>query len=307
MGEFQCINGHPNDEGGRFCRHCGEAIEIREPVASSGPFCPNGHSNNQGARFCRHCSEAIVADQSSNPEQTQHLGREVSPVGNISNAPDPSGRPRRTLLAGIVVALLIASGATIVGFALTKHSSDRGIPTSSSGPPALGQQWFAALGIDLCGTMQPNLPASTNSTKVGFTANGNGVLTIQPINNSESGSNATLGKFVSEYKGLELNSSTLQYPGKSAYSDGDVCPKGTPDAGKPGVVIVDIWPNFTAKTATETAGFPGDLLFENGQLITMAFVPATATVPKPSSQAITALIVAETGGSTAPTTATSAD
>ena len=62
--------------------------------------------------------------------------------------------------------------------------------------------------------MQPNLPASTNTTKTGLTANGNGVLTIAPKNSSESGSNATLGKFVSGYKGLELTSSTLQYPGK---------------------------------------------------------------------------------------------
>ncbi len=42
----------------------------------------------------------------------------------------------------------------------------------------------------------------------------------------------------------------------------------------------------------------------------MAFVPATATVPKPPAQVITALITAATGGSatstTLPTTATTA-
>ena len=135
--------------------------------------------------------------------------------------------------------------------------------------------------------MQPNLAASTNASKVGFSANGNGVLTIQPKNSSESGSNATLGKFVSGYKGLQLSSSTLQYPGKQVWTNGDVCPKGTPDAGKPGVVIVDSWPNFNAKTGSETSGAPEDLLFKNGQLITMAFVPATSTVPKPPAQAIT--------------------
>ena len=109
--------------------------------------------------------------------------------------------------------------------------------------------------------MQPNLPASTNTTKTGLTANGNGVLTIAPKNSSESGSNATLGKFVSGYKGLELTSSTLQYPGKPVYTNGDVCPKGTPDAGKPGVVIVDSWPNFESKgKGTETSGDPQDLL-----------------------------------------------
>src|SRR3984957_20172561 len=154
--------------------------------------------------------------------------------------------------------------------------------TSSSGPPTTSQVWHAALGIDVCGKMQPNLPASTNVKKTGLTAEGNGVLTIAPLNSSESGHNATLGKFVSGYKGLELSSSTLQYPGQPAYSNGTVCPKGTPDSGKEGVVIVDSWPNFEAKGAgTETSGAPQNLLLGNGQLITMAFVPATATVPKP--------------------------
>ena len=130
--------------------------------------------------------------------------------------------------------------------------------------------------------------------------------TIAPKNSSESGSNATLGKFVSGYKGLQLTSSTLQYPGKPAMSNGDVCPKGTPDAGKPGVVIVDSWPNFTSKSSgTETSGAPEDLRFADGQLITMAFVPATASVPKPPAQAITSLITAVTQGTTSTTLPTS--
>jgi hypothetical protein len=184
---------------------------------------------------------------------------------------------------------------------------------SSSGPPTTSQSWHAALGIDVCGTVQPSLPASTNTAKTGLTANGNGVLTIAPKNSSESGSNATLGKFVSGYKGLELSSSSLRYPGRTQYSNGDVCPKGTPDAGKPGVVIVDTWssPESNGK-GTETSGDPQDLLFANAQMITMAFVPATANVPKPPAQTITALLTALTSSSgsttatTAPTTATTA-
>ena len=130
------------------------------------------------------------------------------------------------------------------------------------------------------------------------------MLTIAPKNSSESGSNATLGKFVSGYKGLELSSSTLQYPGKPAYTNGDVCPKGTPDAGKPGVVIVDSWPNFEVEgQGDRDSGDPQDLLFANGQLITMAFVPATATVPKPPAPAITTLITALSQGTTTTTTA----
>src|SRR5664280_1893419 len=116
---------------------------------------------------------------------------------------------------------------------------------------------------------------------------------------------ATLGKFVSGYKGLELTASTLQYPGKTAYTNGDVCPKGTPDAGKPGVVIVDSWNNFRSNgKGTQPSGPPQDLLFDNGQLITMAFVPATASVPKPPAQAITGLITSLQSGTAATTTTT---
>jgi hypothetical protein len=200
------------------------------------------------------------------------------------------------------LALICIVGLLLVGFSRYQRSHTT---TSSSGPPTTQQTWHAALGIDICGTMQPNLPVSTNTTKTGLIANGNGVLTVAPKNSSESGSNATLGKFVSGYKGLELTSSTLQYPGKPTYSNGEVCPKGTPDAGKPGVVIVDSWSNFESKgKGTETSGAPQDLLFANGQLITMAFVPATASVPKPPSSAITNLI--ESLESAAPPTTTPA-
>lgn len=198
------------------------------------------------------------------------------------------------------LALICIVGLLLVGFSRYQRSHTT---TSSSGPPTTQQTWHAALGIDICGTMQPNLPVSTNTTKTGLIANGNGVLTVAPKNSSESGSNATLGKFVSGYKGLQLTSSTIQYPGKPVYSNGEVCPKGTPDSGKPGVVIVDSWPNFESKgKGTETSGAPQDLLFANGQLITMAFVPATASVPKPPASVITNLIQSLEG--TAPTTST---
>jgi hypothetical protein len=200
------------------------------------------------------------------------------------------------------IVIICVVGLLLIGFSRyqkTHHTN------SSSGPPTTQQTWYAALGIDLCGTLQPNLPASTNTSQTGFTANGNGVLTVAPKNSSESGQNATLGKFVSGYKGLELSSSTLQYPGKPAMNNGDVCPKGSPDAGKTGVVIVVSWPNYTAKgKGTETSGPPQNLLFTNGQLITMAFVPVNVAVPKPPGQAITALITASTQGPASQTSTT---
>jgi len=199
--------------------------------------------------------------------------------------------------------LICIVGLGLIGFSRYQNTHRA---VSSAGPPTTSQVWHAALGIDVCGTMEPDLAASTNTATTGLTANGNGVLTIAPKNSSESGANATLGKFVSGYKGLELSASSLRYPGKTLYTNGDVCPKGSPDAGKPGVVIVDTWPNpeSTGK-GTETSGDPQNLLLANAQLITMAFVPATANVPKPPASAITALLTSLTSSSGA-TTATTA-
>jgi hypothetical protein len=190
--------------------------------------------------------------------------------------------------ASLVVICLV--GLLLVGFSRYERTH----PTvSTSGQPTTSQVWHAALAFDICGKLEPNLAASKNVAKVGLTTDGSGVVTIAPKNSSESGQNATLGKFVSEYgHGLSLSNTSTRYPGGPTYTNGDVCPKGSPDAGKPGVVIVYDWPNFSAKKGSETSGAPQDLMFANGQLITVAFVPATANIPKPSGTVITSLITA---------------
>jgi len=178
--------------------------------------------------------------------------------------------------------------------------------TTATGPPTTTETWHAALGIDVCGTIEPNLPASTKTSKTGLTADGSGLVVVSPKNSSESGANATLGKFVSGYKGLTLTSSTLGYPGKKLMSNGATCPKGTPDAGKQGYVAVVEWTNYVSKKSTAVSGNPGSLKFGNGQMITMAFLPATASDPKPPAATITNLITAVQSGATTPTTAPTA-
>jgi hypothetical protein len=203
------------------------------------------------------------------------------------------------------IVLICVVGLLLLGFSRYQRTHPS---VSSTGQPTTSQTWHAGLATDICGTLKPNLPASKN-TKTGFTTDGSGVVTVAPKNSQESGQNATLGKFVTEYgHGLELSNTALRYPGGSAYTNGDVCPKGTPDSGKPGVVIVYSWPNFTAKKGSQTSGAPQDLLFTNGQLITMAFVPAASTIPKPPGKVITSLISAveasasNAGGTTTTTT-----
>ncbi len=199
--------------------------------------------------------------------------------------------------AALVIIIIVGLGLVALSRYQLSHRT-----TTSAGPPTTSQTWYAGLAIDVCGTTQPNLPSNSSKASGGFTANGDGVVTIAPKNSSQTGANATLGRFVDNYKGLELSDTSLRYPGKSTYTDGDVCPKGSPDSGKPGVVIVYTWPNFTSKHGSETPGDPQNLRFQNGQLITMAFVPAETTVPKPPAAVITSLITADESGPTTSTT-----
>ncbi len=175
--------------------------------------------------------------------------------------------------------------------------------TSSAGPPTVGTVWHAALGIDICGTVEANLPATPSSSTGGFSTDGSGVVTVAPATASEAGGNAVLGKFVANVHGLVLTSSSLGYPGKPTYTDGQTCPKGTPDAGKTGVVSVVQWPNFTAKQGSVVGGDPRKLRFGDGQMITLAFLPTSVNVPKPPATVITALIKAtESSASSTATT-----
>jgi hypothetical protein len=199
--------------------------------------------------------------------------------------------------ASLVVIVIV--GLLLVGFSRYQRTHPS---TSSAGAPTTTDTWHVALGIDVCGTMQPNLPANTSSTS-GLTADGTVVVTVSPKNKSESGGNATLGKFVSEYKGLTLTSTTFQYPGKALLSNGQKCAKGTPQAGQEGFVTVKTWPNFVSKTGTEVGGNPTAVKLANNQMITIAFVAAGANVPKPPASTITSLITAASGASTTTTTA----
>jgi len=168
--------------------------------------------------------------------------------------------------------------------------------------PAIGTHWFAALAFDVCGKLTPNLPANPNASSVpvpGIRTDGTGVVQILPIAAQDAGDNATLARFVQLYPRLELSPSTLKLPAGRPYRDGQACPADTPDAGRAGTVKIAVWSNFTGPGSLHPVTFtdPAAVKFADGQLITAAFVPSGATVPKPNSQAILALLQQRSGAS----------
>jgi hypothetical protein len=209
--------------------------------------------------------------------------------------------------AALVVIVILGIGSV----ALARYHYGKTAPATQ---PFVGQTWHAGLAFDICGTMEPALAASAASTTSGLTTSGSGVLLIAPKSSGEAGNNATLGKFASEYSGLTLTNTAVKYPQAPEYKNGATCAKGTPEAGKKGVLRVRSWV-LSTKTGkggqvTQLGGAyapqPKGLKLQNRQLITVGFVPANATLPKPPGTTTVALLNAIEGTSPPVSTSTTA-
>ena len=209
--------------------------------------------------------------------------------------------------AALVIIVVIGIGSV----ALAKYHYNQ---TPTLVEPTTNTTWHAALAFDICGTMEPALPPSPTSATTGLTTTGSGVLLVAPKTASEAGNNATLGKFASEYAGLTLTNTQVKYPSATvpAYSNGQKCGVGTPDAGKVGEVQARWWV-LSTKTGKNgelqqvgglTSVKPASLKLLNRQLITVGFVPANEALPKPPASTITALLQVLAGNQPVPTTTT---
>jgi hypothetical protein len=209
--------------------------------------------------------------------------------------------------AALVVIVLVG----LLSVALSKYHYNQ---TAAAVEPTTNTTWHAGLAFDICGTMEPALPASTASATAttGLTSSGSGVLQIHPKDSSESGNNATLGKFAQGYTGLTITNNTLLYPSKTVpeYKDGQKCATGTPDAGKVGTVQARWWVLTTVSSNHEepvgglTTKSPADLKFQNRQLITVGFGPADQPLPKPPGSTVIALQQTLAGAGPVATTTT---
>jgi hypothetical protein len=238
-------------------------------------------------------------------------GRSVARAAATGGGATYRGQMPVNWYAALVIIVLVGLGSV----ALAKYNYNQGAPSVE---PTTNTVWHAALAFDICGTTQPPLPASPAGSTTGLTTSGSGVLVVAPRSASEAGTNATLGKFASGYTGLTLTNTTIQYPKGVLYKNGQRCPKGTPDAGKVGEVRARWWvlSTQTGKNGQpQMAGglntvSPGNLRFVNRQVITAFFGPDNATIPKPPSSTVNALVQTLAGNgpvvttTTAPATAT---
>lgn len=178
---------------------------------------------------------------------------------------------------------IVVIGVVLVGYSRQERLHPP-VPAADKVQPTLSADWTEGISFDLCGVVQPALAKSPTSDNIGIKTSGSGVINLEPLTAADTGHHATLGRFASHYPGLTITAKALQLPKGKRYTNGQTC------EGKPGQIQVETWSNPTKETGTRYKGNPQDLLLENGQLITVAFLPEGASIPKPGGTTVTAVL-----------------
>jgi len=223
-------------------------------------------------------------------------GRWVARAGATGGGRSYRGRRPLRWYSSLVLIVLL-------GVALIVYSRYELQHPAASIQPAIGSHWYVAMAFDICGDVEPNLPANPNeaSAAPGLYTAGDGVIQIAPAKASDAGNNATLGRFVQEYPGLALSPTSVRLPGKTTHHNGQSCPSGTPDAGTKADVSVKVWPSFTSSSSFVPSD-PTTLKLANEELLTVSFLPTGKTVPKPSPTVVETMLQDQASGGTTTTT-----
>ena len=198
------------------------------------------------------------------------------------------GKRRPYGFYGFLAALLAG------GVALIAVNTAGGSAKASGESPGLNDHWHTAYGVDICGTMQPNM--AQPATLIGIHTHTDGLIHIEPnVTGSilDRGANATLARFAEGEPGFKLNSSEVQEPGGKLMKNGDLCD------GKPGKLTIRHWPDATADAHTDSTD-PSKVKITDGGAVTIAFVADGADIPKPASIANLSNPNAGEGGGTTP-------
>ncbi len=208
---------------------------------------------------------------------------------------------------GALAVIVVLGMASVI---LARYDYQNPVAASAGTPPAIGTTWFSVVNFDICGVNE-SLLQSDPTYKGGFTVAADDVIRISPVSAADAGNNATVGQFALEYPGLVASSSQLAIPLKdgvataaSTYHNGELCPKGSAYANKPGQIEYAYWRTFAQSTPTITTN-PSTIKFSNEMELTMAFVPKGVTPARPTSQQVSAMVLANTASAVTTTTTAS--
>jgi hypothetical protein len=197
------------------------------------------------------------------------MGR-ASSSKKVQRAARAAGRPgtgRNWLWPAAIVAL-VALGLTLV--VISRESGQ----SAAEASPAIGDHWHAAYGIYTCGEFADPL-ADEQGDAVGIHTHEDGLIHIHPTSTQATGDNATLEKFAEE-TGLGLEDDRLEIPGGKTFVEGeDKC------NGKDGIVQVAVWDNPSDESPDVVTEDMTDIKLGENQILTIAFAPEGADLPKP--------------------------
>jgi hypothetical protein len=171
------------------------------------------------------------------------------------------------------------AAVVILGTAGIVYSRDQRQPdntrpfAAAAGRPA--DHWHAAIGYYICGTFVPNLPEGDDP--LGIHGHGDNVVHIHPFGNSSAGKRATLDVYF-DTVGADISDDRIELPGQDTKRNGDKCADG------PGTIRTKVWDKKNPDDPGRIIeGDPSAIRPQDNQLITIAFVPEGADIPKPPS------------------------
>ncbi len=181
--------------------------------------------------------------------------------------------------------------------------------------PKIGDHLHAYLGVNICGTWEPPVPAfegrngsaDQNATpRAGIHSHADYLIHDHPFGSDEAGSKATLGRYLG-YAQTQLSATSIklwpQWVPNTDYTNGKQCPKEK----KSGVLQYKVGTFGKPWPKTARSGNPADYHMANGDIIAVYFLPkGDALEQPPGSDAALANINDLNGKSAIPTSATSA-
>lgn len=187
-----------------------------------------------------------------------------------------NARAKREIPLGFysIVALLIIIGSFVIAY--SRYEKQHPVAISRGPAPQIGAKWTSAIGFDSCGTYLPNLAPQASGANGGIYLSSGGLIHIAPTSSADTGSKATLQKFISGYKGLKVSSSGFTLP--------DNLGAGTTKCG--GIAAheaIYVWPSLLSTTPLSYSK-PARVALKNGELISIATLKSGQVPQKPPSE-----------------------
>ncbi len=191
-------------------------------------------------------------------------------VARAARAGGKASADQRKLGFPAAVVAVMVIGVGLVVFSRSER-------TSADVSPTLDDHWHYAYGIYTCDDFAESL-ADAGPDENGIHTHDDGIIHIHPFSSAVTGPDATFGEFA-DMTGVTLEDDSFTLPDGTTFADGDDC------GGEPGRVVLARWPadDPDADPVLFEDDFRNVRFTEDRGVITLAFLPEGAEVPRPPS------------------------